>query len=56
MDVGEADEFGFRYPFTAIARMLGFGLGIFRPEQLHDGLVPSCCCPPQRRPTVLTIH
>jgi hypothetical protein len=26
MDVGEADELGFRYPFTAIARMLGFGL------------------------------
>lgn len=26
MDVGEADELGFHYPFTAIARMLGFGL------------------------------
>ena len=26
MDVREADELGFRYPFTAIARMLGFGL------------------------------
>jgi hypothetical protein len=26
MDVGEADQLGFRYPFTAIARMLGFGL------------------------------
>jgi hypothetical protein len=26
MDVGDADELGFRYPFTAIARMLGFGL------------------------------
>jgi Phosphotransferase enzyme family len=26
MDVGEDSELGFRYPFTAIARMLGFGL------------------------------
>jgi hypothetical protein len=26
MDTGEVDEQGFRYPFTAIARMLGFGL------------------------------
>ena len=26
MDVGECDDFGFRYPFTAIGRMLGFGL------------------------------
>jgi hypothetical protein len=26
MDVGDGDELGFRYPFTAIGRMLGFGL------------------------------
>jgi hypothetical protein len=26
MDVGEVDELGFRYPFTAIGRMLGFAL------------------------------
>ena len=26
LDVGEADEFGFRYPFTAIARLLAFTL------------------------------
>lgn len=35
MDVGETGELGFRYPFTAVARMLGFGL-MALPSRVRD--------------------